>query len=297
VAFPTETVYGLGASVWKKEAIQKVFEVKGRPADNPLIVHIAEIQETALLSPVLSDPLLSPLYSLLSTHFWPGPLTLIVPKLETVPDNVTGGLPKVAIRMPNHPVALSLITKTGSPLVGPSANTSGKPSPTSAEHVLEDLDGRIAAVVDGGSCTVGIESTVLDITTTPIILRPGAITQQQIEKVLRMPIAHIIPTSEDEPVASPGMKYKHYAPQTPIQIINEEDIEQYAKTEAVLFLTNNFPSQLTQIKHEPLTMNNLYRALRLADQQQLQMIYIVLDDEVQQQAGLMNRILKAAGKE
>jgi L-threonylcarbamoyladenylate synthase len=298
VAFPTETVYGLGADVFRDTSVQQVFTVKGRPSDNPLIVHISDREQAHLLtedpSTNISD--YTSVFYLLTQAFWPGPLTIIVPKRASVPDSATGNLPKVAIRMPNHPVALDLITRTGTPLVGPSANLSGKPSPTCAEDVLDDLDGLIAAVIDAGQCSVGIESTVIDITTSPIILRPGIITQQDIESVLRMPIAHAISVREAETAASPGMKYTHYSPATPIHIIQKMDITPaLLENPQVLLLINDPPLGVDGAHIKPLDTQTLYRSFRWADKQKLAGIYIVLDEHVKKQTGLMNRIMKAAG--
>lgn len=295
VAFPTETVYGLGASVFNQAAIQNIYFVKGRPSDNPLIAHIADVTEIETIANI--EPV-ERLYHLLAEAFWPGPFTVILPRKDTVPDSISAGLATIAVRLPDHPVARALIRAAGTPLVAPSANLSGKPSPTSAEHVLEDLDGAIAAVIDGGDCTVGIESTVLDITTSPIILRPGAITQEQIEQVLRMPIAHAVGMSEQQAVSSPGMKYKHYAPQTPIELITPEQLQTTIQQHPQALFLCSSPSGLSGAIHsETLTMQNFYRALRLADSQQLPTIYIVMDNQVQKNLGLVNRILKAAGKD
>lgn len=224
VAFPTETVYGLGADALNPQAVEAIFAAKGRPADNPLIVHVAHLDQLVELVEVVPAAV-----EVLAKHFWPGPLTLILPRRPVVPDVVTAGLDTVAVRIPDHPVALALIRTSGRPIAAPSANRSGRPSPTEAKHVLEDLDGRIDVIVDGGPCDIGVESTVLDLTAEqPIILRPGAVTAQQLEPFLG-PVAtdpavdggaekgiggeagvHV-----DGPVRSPGMKYRHYAPQTP----------------------------------------------------------------------------------
>lgn len=182
VAFPTETVYGLGASVFNPEALKKVFQAKGRPADNPLIAHICSIEELQLLAEEIPEDAMK-----LAKAFFPGPLTIVLPAKKTIPREATGGLETIAIRMPNHPIALQLLKLSG-PLCAPSANLSGRPSPTNAYHVMEDLDGKIAAVLDGGQCTVGIESTVIRISPSPMILRPGMITAEQIEEVLKKPV-------------------------------------------------------------------------------------------------------------
>jgi len=205
VAFPTETVYGLGACVFNDEALSKIFKAKGRPSDNPLIVHISD--ESMLKELVSRVPRNA---RLLMQKFWPGPLTLIFPKSKKVPYTVTAGLETVAVRMPSHPVARILIDILGCPIAAPSANTSTKPSPTNAKHVIEDLYGKIDAIIDGGSSDIGLESTVLDITRKPnLILRPGGITYEELSKVID--VEKYIVNDKDRP-KSPGMKYKHYSP-------------------------------------------------------------------------------------
>ncbi len=216
VAFPTETVYGLGANVYDTRAIRNIYRVKGRPQDNPMIVHICSIDQVALLAQ--SIPIM---FFVLADHFFPGPLTLVMRKSAIVPDIVTAGLSTVAIRMPDHPIARQLIQHSCVPVVAPSANLSGKPSPTSAEHVYDDLNGKIDAILDGGRCKVGVESTVLDIThKTPVILRPGGITKEEIEEVLHCHVK-VARTTRKRP-SSPGMKYTHYAPNTEVVLFEGE---------------------------------------------------------------------------
>lgn len=209
VAFPTETVYGLGADAWNPEAIQKIFEAKGRPADNPLIVHVskqAEVNNFAQKIPEVAK--------LLIKHFWPGPLTLVLPKKKEVLDSVTAGLPTVAIRTPSHPIALEFISKTG-PLVAPSANRSGKPSPTCAKHVKEDF-GTDFPVIDGGATDVGLESTVIGFENDRfIILRPGKIGKQEIRSVTGMEVVEEYSNTDSTP-KSPGQKYSHYKPEAQV---------------------------------------------------------------------------------
>lgn len=220
VAFPTETVYGLGADALDAKAVQAIFEAKGRPADNPLIVHVASRQECSTLARNIPEKA----FALMDT-FWPGPLTLILDRTEIVPDVTTGGLDTVALRMPDNEIALGLIRASGRPLAAPSANLSGKPSPTNALHVIEDLSGRIDAVIDGGNVRVGLESTVIDMTSAvPAILRPGRISREDIEKV----IGSVIVGYEDKAhpqlavARSPGMKYTHYAPDAAVTLIEGE---------------------------------------------------------------------------
>lgn len=217
VAFPTETVYGLGADALNAEAVKKIFIAKGRPGDNPLIVHIADIGQWSSLVEDIPESALA-----LAKAFWPGPLTMILKKREVVPPEVTAGLDTVAVRMPSHLVARALIAATLVPIAAPSANFSGRPSPTTARHVLEDLEGRIPLILDGGRAYVGVESTVIDMTReVPVLLRPGGITREMLEQVLgRVEVDPGImsPIREDKPVPSPGMKYKHYAPKAPVTV-------------------------------------------------------------------------------
>jgi len=226
VAFPTETVYGLGANALDPRAVSRIFEAKGRPADNPLIVHVAAPEDTrALVAGSLPGAA-----ERLMEAFWPGPLTLVLPAAAWVPPQVTAGLSTVALRMPGHPVALALIRAAGVPVAAPSANTSGRPSPTMADHVMDDLRGRIEIVLDGGPCGLGLESTVLDLTgETPVILRPGGVTPRDITRLLGRvevdpaadgPAASLPPPAAGADNAdgprSPGMKYTHYAPRAPL---------------------------------------------------------------------------------
>ncbi len=210
VAFPTETVYGLGANGLDGEAVSRIFEAKGRPSDNPLILHVAKKSDVKPLWRHVPEAARR-----LMDAFWPGPLTLIFLKSDIVPDEVTAGLPTVAVRMPEHKTALALIRAAGVPIAAPSANLSGRPSPTTAEHVIADMDGRIDMIIDGGPCRVGVESTVLTLVGRPTILRPGGITREMLEPVIgpvEISPAVLNPLAEGETAASPGMKYRHYAP-------------------------------------------------------------------------------------
>jgi len=214
VAFPTETVYGLGANAFDRSAVDKIFKAKGRPSDNPLIVHIADMADVEKLA--TSVP---PHARLCMEHFWPGPLTLVLPAQEAIPANVTAGLDTVGIRMPDHEAALGLIKAAGVPLAAPSANRSGRPSPTAAEHVLEDLAGSIAGVVDGGHAGVGLESTVLDCTSdVPMILRPGSVTAEMLREVIGEVSTDPALSGEGAP-RSPGVKYTHYAPKGEMHLV------------------------------------------------------------------------------
>ncbi len=229
IAIPTETVYGLAAQIYDDDAVRKIFEVKGRPQDNPLIVHISE---RSMLSALVDE--IPAAAETLMDHFWPGPLTIILKKTNCVSDIVTCGLDSVAIRFPVHPVARAIIDATGIPLAAPSANLSGKPSPTSAEHCIHDLDGKVPLIIDGGPCSVGVESTVISFTgKRPTLLRPGIITIEEIRSLI--PDAVISPDifrliGSDEKVASPGLKHKHYAPDCDVLLIDA------AKSDYVDFL-------------------------------------------------------------
>ena len=219
VAMPTETVYGLAADAFNGEAVRKIFAAKGRPMDNPLIVHIGKFEEIYDLVSEVPEKAKA-----LADAYWPGPLTMILPKSDRVPDEVTTGLPTVAVRMPSHPAANALIELSGCPLAAPSANSSGLPSPTTAQHVRDDMDGKIDAIVDGGECAYGIESTVVTLATeVPKLLRPGGITHKQLEDVLghvEIDKAVLAQLEEGVKPASPGMKYKHYSPEADVFIVS-----------------------------------------------------------------------------
>ena len=221
VAFPTETVYGLGGDALHPEAAKKIYAAKGRPSDNPLIVHIAEVSDLERVAKVVPEQAKK-----LAEAFWPGPLTMVVWKNENVPYATTGGLDTVAVRMPNHPVALELIRKSGKLIAAPSANTSGRPSPTEGSHVMEDLDGRIAMVLDSGLVGIGIESTIIDLTEeVPMVLRPGYITPEMLSEVLGEEVIidpGIIAADDTTKPKAPGMKYKHYAPKADMVIVDGE---------------------------------------------------------------------------
>lgn len=226
VAFPTETVYGLGANALDPNAINRIFEAKNRPQDNPLIAHISDLSQ---LRPLIAcEP--SEAAQRMMEAFWPGPLTMIFPRAESVPANLSAGLDTVSVRLPAHPVARALIRNAGTPIAAPSANRSGRPSPTTAAHVFEDMDGRIPLILDGGPCKVGLESTVVDMTgDVPRILRPGGVTAEMIAQVAgacEVDSAVLRPLEEGEKPRSPGMKYRHYAPKGSLTIVtgNEENV-------------------------------------------------------------------------
>ena len=221
VAFPTETVYGLAADALNPAAVENIYKVKRRPPDNPLIIHVAGVEQAVGL---VKD--IPPEAFLLAENFWPGPLTIVLPKKKLVPDITTAGLSSAAIRVPKHPLAIKLIRTADVPLAAPSANLSGRPSPTTAEHVLEDLAGQIGAVLDGGRCSVGVESTVISfLSSPPALLRPGGVTLEMLESVLKLKVLDLTvvegggKTYKRIPPPAPGMKYRHYAPRAPLYLV------------------------------------------------------------------------------
>lgn len=224
VAIPTETVYGLAADALSGEAVKKIFQAKGRPADNPLIVHVADVADIERLSLVKEFPEKA---RKLAEKFWPGPLTIIMKKGDVIPDEVSAGLDTVAVRLPSHKTARALIEKSGCALAAPSANSSGRPSPTTAAHVMDDMDGKIDAVLDGGACAVGVESTVVTVVTNPPrILRPGLVTKEEIESVIgetEVDRAVLGRLESGEKASSPGMKYKHYSPKARVVLVRASD--------------------------------------------------------------------------
>jgi L-threonylcarbamoyladenylate synthase len=284
VAFPTETVYGLGAGIFRELAIQKIFRAKGRPSDNPLIAHIAHLEDVEKIA--IDIP---PSFYLLAEAFFPGPLTVVLKRHPDVPSCVSGGLETIAVRMPSHLLARALIEQVGEPIVAPSANLSGKPSSTNAQHVLHDFAGKIAAVLDGGECPIGIESTVISLYDQPVLLRPGAITRLQLEEVLQLKVATC--SSSDKP-QSPGMKYRHYAPNAPIQFFESvENLTQYVSDQPAkkrLILSSH-------VDHFFLSAKTLYAMLRLSDTDGYQEILIVCDEQIRSDEGLMNRLIRSGG--
>jgi L-threonylcarbamoyladenylate synthase len=295
VAFPTETVFGLGAAIFSPEAVAKIFLAKGRPSDNPLIAHISDLKQVEMIVQNIPED-----FHLLAKAFFPGPLTVVLEKTDRVPSIVSGGLNTVAFRMPSHPVALKLITLLGQPIVAPSANISGKPSSTSLSHVLHDFKGKIAAIIGGVSSEIGIESTVISLMEkVPIILRPGHITKEEIEKVLGKEVRVADYRKKIAgPVSSPGMKYRHYAPSAPVKLFfsKEEVLSHLEKTpfcKRILLA----PSLLQECKdciYTALSTKNLYAALRQADTESVDEVLVFCDGITQKNVALMNRILKAA---
>ena len=313
VAFPTETVYGLGANALDEEAAKKTYAAKRRPSDNPLIVHIARLEDLGAI--VESVPLI---VDEIAAHFWPGPLTMIFNKNEKVPLGTTGGLETVAVRMPDDEIARELILAGGGYVSAPSANTSGRPSPTTAQHVAEDLTGRVDMIVDGGAVEIGVESTILDVTVEPpMILRPGAITKEMFEEVIgevTVDRTLIRPDSKQVPKA-PGMKYRHYAPKADLTIIEGplekvvKEINKRAKEkseagykvgvigteETVADYKSGDVKCIGTRADESTIAANLFRILREFDDDQVDYIYSESFDTAGIGSAIMNRLLKAAG--
>lgn len=274
VAFPTETVYGLGAPIFDASAIADIFSVKGRPADNPLIAHVAAPGDWVMLADDVP-----PVFHKLAEAFFPGPLTLIVRKKKEVPAIATGGLETVAIRCPDQHLARQLIAAVGQPLVAPSANISGAPSSTNAEHVLTDFNGKIAAVIDGGPCSYGLESTVVDLVSfdRPTLVRPGALQKEAIEELLGAPIA----VYTKGPKSSPGMKYRHYSPAIPVHVFTNSK----AFNEHLALGHNTFSIPCQQLKGK-----TLYALLRHADKSGYD--DIAIDSSQCDEMALINRLEK-----
>jgi L-threonylcarbamoyladenylate synthase len=309
VAFPTETVYGLGAVYNNEPALLKVFAVKGRPADNPLILHIHHLDQ---LDQIVSS--ISPAAERLIQRFWPGPLTLIFPKKANVSPVVTANLNSVAVRMPSDPAAQELLRLTGIPVAAPSANLSGKPSPTHGEHVINDLSGKIELIIDAGPCSAGVESTVLSLMgEEPVILRPGTITREELEPVLGKSVLLASGGEVDRPQA-PGMKYRHYAPEAPVILfegdpekivleINRRLAEKPRGQKTVVLGTNE---NIDKYNNEwvldmgpqgrpEIIASNIYDLLRFCDR--LDVDSILIEGTTDQGIGtaVINRLRKAAG--
>lgn len=301
VAFPTETVYGLGANAMDADAVRKIYEAKGRPADNPTIVHIAAREELGQVTFLVTEDMKT-----LMDRFWPGPMTMIVPRGEYIPYVTTGNLETVGVRMPENEVARELIRRSGCPIAAPSANLSGRPSPTTAQHVIDDLDGRIDAVIQSGPCRIGIESTVIDMTgKIPMILRPGYITKKDFEDALGQEIL-LDPTlnrkpreGEDFHPKAPGMKYRHYAPRAEMIIFKGDRIrveaaidQERAEREALgqkVFVIDFDEDRETMAAHE------IFAMLRQADREGADVILAAALPQRGVGFSVMNRMLKSAG--
>lgn len=312
VAFPTETVYGLGANALNPEAIERIFHAKGRPQDNPLILHLSDASE---IYPYVAE--VSELALKLMARFWPGPLTLVLPRTELVPSILSAGLDTVAIRVPDHPVAQALIRAAGVPVAAPSANSSGKPSPTQAAHVIRDLSGKIDMVIDGGETNIGLESTVLDLTgMLPTLLRPGGVTLEQLREVLGEVMEHQVvrnQTSDVVEALAPGMKYRHYAPKAGL-ILLEGSRE--AVREKMTGLVAEFQNEGKHVgvitmdqepvvgaevqkvagKSRPEMAHNLFRILREFDEENIDVIIAEGVPGTGLGLAIMNRLKKASFK-
>ena len=318
VAFPTETVYGLGANGMDEEAASKIYAAKGRPSDNPLILHISDIK---MLDGIVSD--VPEAAKVLMDKFWPGPMTLVFRKRKEVPYGTTGGLDTVAVRFPSHKVALDIISSSGVPIAAPSANTSGRPSPTKASHVIEDMDGKVDMIVDGGEVGIGIESTIIDVTgDVPMILRPGYITKGMVEELVGPVLVDKVVTAKtveeiggDYKPKAPGMKYRHYAPKAELTMFDGnienvvEEINRLSKEasdsgKSVGIIATeetkdryNFGKVVSigTRKDEASIARGLYGILRDFDTMDVDVIYseTFYNDDLGQ--AIMNRLIKAAG--
>lgn len=317
VAFPTETVYGLGANALDKEAAQKIYEAKGRPSDNPLIVHIGKAEE---LKPLVKK--IPEIGKKLMEAYWPGPLTIIFPKSDLVPDEITGGLDTVAVRMPVDPIANRLIQLAGVPIAAPSANTSGRPSPTTPAHVYQDMNGRIDILIDGGSVGIGVESTIVDVSgPTPVLLRPGAVTMEMLKAVVgdvETDQAVLGPVSSGTKPKAPGMKYRHYAPKAQLVLVEEGEKAQETVPEMINRLAEEKMDQGFQVgiicteetisqyprgivrslgirAKEETIAHNLFAVLREFDDLQADYIFSECFSKSHLGQAIMNRLTKAAG--
>lgn len=313
VAFPTETVYGLGANGLDENAVPKIYEAKGRPSDNPLILHISEFDEIENIVKEIPD-----VAFVLADEFWPGPLTMVFKKSDIVPYRTTGGLESVAVRMPSNKIARELIKMAGVPVAAPSANSSGRPSPTKADHVLRDLDGKIDMVIDGGTVDIGLESTIVDVTgEVPVILRPGFITEEMLSEAIGRvktddAVKNLSPDKDLKPKA-PGMKYRHYAPQGKmtiykgksekvVKIINEETAKSEGKKTAVLatdatkrYYKADIVISVGSREDCESIAHNLFDTLRSFDDMGAEIIFSESFDESRLGFAIMNRLHKSAG--
>ena len=312
VAFPTETVYGLGANALDSEAAAKIYAAKGRPSDNPLIVHIADMDALPLITAEIPEAAKK-----LAAKFWPGPLTMVMKKSEVVPYGTTGGLDTVAVRMPAHPIALEMIRHGGGYIAAPSANTSGRPSPTLASHVADDMDGIVPLILDGGAVGIGIESTIVDLTDEiPTILRPGFITKEMLQEVVgEVQIDKGLDADSKTPPKAPGMKYRHYAPKAELMIVEGSSEAVVAKINALVKeneekgictgiigteeTVSRYPAGIVQCmgtRSDELSISShLYGILREFDESDAKVIYSESFEEGAMGSAIMNRLLKAAG--
>lgn len=315
VAFPTETVYGLGANALDEAAAKKIYEAKGRPSDNPLIAHVARKEDVEALTACIPEA-----GRKLMDAYWPGPLTLVFPKSEKVPYGTTGGLETVAVRMPGDPVALRLIALAGVPVAAPSANTSGRPSPTTADHVYQDMNGKIELIVDGGAVGIGLESTIVDVSgEVPTMLRPGAVTMEMLHETLgqvEIDPAILGPLSAEVKPKAPGMKYRHYAPKAELLLVEAEAILEAADKinelaaekiaqgyrvgiictdETRKYYDQGFVISMGTRAREATIAHNLFAVLREYDDLQVDYIYSESFSNTELGQAIMNRLSKAAG--
>ena len=299
VAIPTETVYGLAANALDENAVRSIFAAKGRPQDNPLIVHISEIE---MIKPLVED--IPAIAKRLAEQFWPGPLTMIFNKTSVIPSVTSGGLSTVAVRMPENEAARAIIEECGFPLAAPSANTSGKPSPTSAEHVFEDMNGKIPLIIDGGECSVGVESTVICFKDSKIhILRPGGVTKEMLAEFGEVEVDKAVEAAPapDEKVISPGMKYKHYSPKADVFIIDAhgEKFAEYCRENSddkTLFLScGEREGFLNYGETSELQARRLFSLLRLSDEKGAERVFVEMPSKEGVGLAVYNRLLRAAG--
>ena len=312
VAFPTETVYGLGADALNEKAAEKIYAAKGRPSDNPLIIHIANMEDLEKIAEFIPEKAVT-----VAEKYWPGPITMIFEKSEIVPYGTTGGLDTVAVRMPSDGIAQAVILAGGGFIAAPSANTSGRPSPTAAEHVIEDLSGKVDMILDGGAVDIGVESTILDMTVNPpMILRPGAITKEMLcELIGEVTEDRTMMTITDTAPKAPGMKYRHYAPKGDLSIVEGpmelviEAINRMAALrisqgykvgiigteETVSRYTKGIVKSVGTREDEATIANNLYGILREFDADEVDYIYSESFATGGIGNAIMNRLLKAAG--
>ena len=320
VVFPTETVYGLGADAFNSEGAARIYNAKGRPSDNPLIVHIADLSRLEQVACFSKDDEKDRAFAL-AEHFWPGPLTIILPKTDRLPKETTGGLETVAIRFPAHPVARKLITAAGGFVAAPSANISGRPSPTDAKYCIQDMAGKVEMIIDSGETQIGLESTIIDLTGNEVaILRPGIISLEEIESVLGLKKTGVIRTAdksleESAHPKAPGMKYRHYAP------VGELTIVEGSRQETVVYINKAVQKQRTAGKKTAVIASteteklyqadvvhsigaatsgeeiahNLYRILRQMDDEKADVIYSEAFNGLRETDAIMNRLRKAAG--
>lgn len=310
VIFPTETVYGLGANALDEDAVKKIYEAKGRPSDNPLIVHIYDKEEVYNLAENINEKA-----EIIMDKFWPGPITIILNKKDIVPYRTSGGLETVAVRMPSHLIAREIIKEAGVPIAAPSANISGRPSPTKADHVYEEMNGRVSGIVLGGDCNFGLESTVLDVTTeNPMILRPGSITKEDLEKVIgEVLIDPSLEKKEDNKKAkAPGMKYTHYSPDADVYIVSGNREDTISKINSLVVENNGrglktgvmcLEANKNSYKGEVVSLgstleevgSNLFDVLRQMDKMNIDIVYSEEFPRNGVGQAIMNRLLKSAG--